>query len=123
MTACRNIRFAFFQPASRELLTILHFHLIDPIMVGKRKTDYVQFYTEISDIIQSVEGGRRSAFDPDEIEEEVREKERVQKVRPHHSHQPPGTDVCLLDQSRIPGFCEESPGALVSRIFRSESGI
>lgn len=77
---CRNIRYAFFQPASKELLTILHFQLIDPIMVGKRKTSYVQFFTEISDIVQTVEGGRRSAFDPDEIEDEIREKERIRKA-------------------------------------------
>lgn len=77
----RNIRFAFFQPAHKEPLTILHFHLIDPIMVGKKKTIYVQFFTEIGDVVQTVDGGRRSAYDPDEIEEEIQEKERVQKVR------------------------------------------
>lgn len=77
----KNIRFAFFQPASKELMTILHFHLHDPIMVGKKITSYIQFYSEITDIVQTVEGGRRSAFDPDEIEEEIREKERVHKVR------------------------------------------
>ena len=49
-------------------------------MVGKKKTSYVQFFTEISDVVHTVEGGRRSAFDPDEIEEEVQEKLRVQKV-------------------------------------------
>eukprot|EP00210_Caulerpa_lentillifera_P002529 g2426.t1 len=76
----KNIRFAFFQPASKELLTILHFQLHDPIMVGKKITSYIQFYSEITDIVQTVEGGRRSTFDPDEIEEELREKERVHKI-------------------------------------------
>jgi hypothetical protein len=29
----RNIRHAFFQPAENEMMTLLHFHLNDPIMV------------------------------------------------------------------------------------------
>ena len=28
------------------MVTLVHFHLINPIMVGKKKTNDVQFYTE-----------------------------------------------------------------------------
>ncbi len=38
----RNIRHAFFQPAENEMVTILHFHLINPIMLGNKKTKDVQ---------------------------------------------------------------------------------
>jgi nucleosome binding factor SPN SPT16 subunit len=40
----RNIKHAFFQPAEKEMITILHFHLHNYIMVGTKKTNNVQFY-------------------------------------------------------------------------------
>jgi hypothetical protein len=43
---CRNIRHAFFQPAEKEMITLVHFHLRDAIMVGKKKANDIQFYTE-----------------------------------------------------------------------------
>lgn len=43
----RNIRYAFFQPAENDMITILHFHLINPIMIGNKKTKDVQFYCEV----------------------------------------------------------------------------
>lgn len=30
---CRNIKHAFFQPADNEMITLVHFHLTNPIMV------------------------------------------------------------------------------------------
>jgi nucleosome binding factor SPN SPT16 subunit len=50
----RNIRHAFFQPAEKEMITILHFHLHNPIMIGNKKTKDVQFYVEV--------GGRTAAL-------------------------------------------------------------
>ncbi|CAD7701780.1 unnamed protein product [Ostreobium quekettii] len=76
----RNIRFAFFQPAENEMITLVHFHLHNPIMVGKKKTKDVQFYTEVMDVVQTLDGNRRSMYDPDEIEEEQRERDRCIKV-------------------------------------------
>ncbi|KAL6005554.1 FACT complex subunit spt16 [Asimina triloba] len=75
-----NIKHAFFQPAEKEMVTILHFHLHNHIMVGNRKTKDVQFYVEVMDIVQTLGGGKRSAYDPDEIEEEQRERERKNKI-------------------------------------------
>lgn len=43
----RNIRHAFFQPAEKEMITLVHFHLRDAIMVGKKKAVDIQFYTEV----------------------------------------------------------------------------
>ena len=76
----RNIRHAFFQPAENEVVTILHFHLNDPIMMGNKKTKDVQFYAEVMDVVQTLEGGRRALHDPDELEEEQRERERRNKI-------------------------------------------
>ncbi|GMP39846.1 hypothetical protein CsSME_00010531 [Camellia sinensis var. sinensis] len=69
-----NIKHAFFQPAEREMITLLHFHLHNHIMVGNKKTKDVQFYVEVMDVVQTLGGGKRSAYDPDEIEEEQRER-------------------------------------------------
>lgn len=43
----RNIRHAIWQSAEKELITLLHLHLHNPIMVGKKKVKDVQFYTEV----------------------------------------------------------------------------
>ncbi|KAJ4952611.1 hypothetical protein NE237_029443 [Protea cynaroides] len=71
-----NIKHAFFQPAEKEMITLLHFHLHNHIMVGNKKTKDVQFYVEVMDVVQNLGGGKRSANDPDEIEEEQRERDR-----------------------------------------------
>eukprot|EP00891_Asterochloris_glomerata_P001119 jgi/Astpho2/1119/Aster-07668 len=76
----RNIKHAFFQPAENEMICLLHFNLKNPIMVGKKKTQDVQFFTEVMDSVQTLDGGRRSMYDPDEIEEEQREREQRNKI-------------------------------------------
>ncbi|KAG0492646.1 hypothetical protein HPP92_005733 [Vanilla planifolia] len=75
-----NIKHAFFQPAEREMITLLHFRLHNHIMVGNKKTLDIQFYVEVMDVVQTLGSGRRSALDPDEIEEEQRERERKNKI-------------------------------------------
>ncbi|KAJ6809960.1 FACT complex subunit SPT16-like [Iris pallida] len=75
-----NIKHAFFQPAEREMITLLHFHLHNHIMVSNKKTKDVQFFVEVMDVVQTLGGGRRSAMDPDEIEEEQRERDRKNKI-------------------------------------------
>jgi hypothetical protein len=77
---CRNIKHAFFQPAENEMITLVHFHLIDPIMVGKKKTQDVQFYTEVMESVQTLDVGRRNAHDVDELDEEQRERDMRNKV-------------------------------------------
>lgn len=75
-----NIKHAFFQPAERDMITLLHFHLYNEIMVGNKKTRDVQFYTEVMDVVDSVGPKRCSAWDPDEIEEEQRERARRKEI-------------------------------------------
>ena len=49
-------------------------------MVGNKKTSHVQFYTEVMDTHQTLDAGRRSMYDPDEIEEEQRERDARNKA-------------------------------------------
>ena len=70
----KNIKLAFFQPAEKEIMVLIHFHLHDPIMIGKKKTQDVQFYVEVMEASYSLDNTRRSGYDPDELEEEQRER-------------------------------------------------
>ena len=56
----RNVKHAFYQPAENEMITLVHFHLTNSIMVGKKKTNDVQFYAEVMDSVQTLDAGRRS---------------------------------------------------------------
>ena len=70
----KNIKLAFFQAAEKEILVLIHFHLHDPIMIGKKKTKDVQFYVEVMEASYSLDNAKRSGYDPDELEEEQRER-------------------------------------------------
>ncbi|KAM0043632.1 putative peptidase M24, FACT complex subunit Spt16 domain, FACT complex subunit Spt16 lobe [Helianthus debilis subsp. tardiflorus] len=48
-----NIKHTFFQPAEKEMITLLHFHLHNHIMVGNKKTKDIQFYVEVMDVVQT----------------------------------------------------------------------
>lgn len=54
--------------------------------MGKKKSADVQFYTEVMDSVQTIEGGRRSMYDPDELEEEQRERDMRNKARAAAQH-------------------------------------
>jgi nucleosome binding factor SPN SPT16 subunit len=70
-----NIKHAIFQPCESEIMVLIHFHLKNPIMVGKKKQQDIQFFTEVVDASQAVDVGRRSMYDPDEMDDEQRERQ------------------------------------------------
>jgi nucleosome binding factor SPN SPT16 subunit len=72
-----NVRHAFFQPAKNELITVIHLHLRNDIMIGKKKARDVQFYTEVMEASQALDS-RFQAFDG--IEEEQRERELLNRI-------------------------------------------
>lgn len=74
-----NIKHLFFQPCKDELIVIIHCHLKNPIMIGKKKTFDVQFYREASDIAFDETGGRKRRYrygDEDELQQEQEERRR-----------------------------------------------
>ncbi|XRB18595.1 FACT complex subunit [Pseudoscourfieldia marina] len=75
-----NIKHAIFQPCEKDLITLIHFHLHNPIMIGKKKITDVQFYTEVVEGTVALDGGRRSMYDPDEIDEERKDRERKNRI-------------------------------------------
>lgn len=70
----KNLKNCFYQPAQKEHLVLLHFHLKDGIMVGKKRHNDVQFYVEVVEQSYALDGARRGGYDPDELEEEQRER-------------------------------------------------
>ncbi|KAI9468691.1 FACT complex subunit spt16 [Coemansia sp. RSA 1290] len=78
-----NVRHLFFQPCDRELLVLIHLHLKNPVMLGKKKTQDIQFYREASDAAFDETGNRRRRIrygDEDEIEAEQDELRRRRQL-------------------------------------------
>jgi len=82
-----RIEHIIFQPCEeRALLVIIHFNLKEPIMVGKRKSQDIQFFAECGNLTEDLslrgQQSRRAAnvHDPDEILEEEREREWKQRL-------------------------------------------
>jgi len=74
-----NVKHLFFQPCQHELIVIIHVHLKDPILIGKKKTKDVQFYREATDIQFDETGNRKRKFrygDEEEFEQEQEERRR-----------------------------------------------
>ncbi|RUS30293.1 hypothetical protein BC938DRAFT_479592 [Jimgerdemannia flammicorona] len=74
-----NIRHLFFQPCDNELIVLLHFHLKNPVILGKKKTKDIQFYREASDAQFDETGNRKRRYhygDEDELESEQEERRR-----------------------------------------------
>lgn len=74
-----NVAHLFFQPCDNELIVLIHFHLKNPIMIGKRKTKDVQFYREASEMAFDETGNKKRRYrygDEDELEQEQEERRR-----------------------------------------------
>ncbi|KAJ3410484.1 FACT complex subunit spt16 [Chytridiales sp. JEL 0842] len=74
-----NIKHLFFQPCDGELIVVLHIHLKNEIMVGKKKTKDVQFYREVTDASFDETGNRKRRYnhgDEDEFAAEQEERQR-----------------------------------------------
>lgn len=63
----KNIKHAFFQPCDNQLIILVHFHLYRPIMLGKKRSYDIQFYTEAGLVAEDLDF-RRRGNDEDEIE-------------------------------------------------------
>lgn len=84
-----NVKHLFFQPCDHEVMVIIHAHLANPIVIGKRKTQDVQFFREATDVSYDDTGNRKRRYrygDEDEIEQEQEERRlRKQLNREFHA--------------------------------------
>ncbi|GMI35190.1 hypothetical protein TeGR_g3113, partial [Tetraparma gracilis] len=75
-----NIKNALYQPCEKELMVLVHFNLKNPIMIGKKKQENVQFFTEVVEASEQVDGNKRSMYDPDEMDDEQRQRQLRKKL-------------------------------------------
>jgi len=75
-----NIKHAIYQPCENEIMVLIHFHLRNPIMLGKKRQKDIQVFTEVVDASLQVDAGRRSMYDPDEMDDEQRERQLRKKL-------------------------------------------
>ncbi|KAI9880467.1 MAG: FACT complex subunit spt16 [Pleopsidium flavum] len=74
-----NVKHLFFQPCAHELIVLIHVHLKNPVMIGKKKTKDVQFYREATDMQFDETGNRKRKHrygDEEEFEQEQEERRR-----------------------------------------------
>lgn len=74
-----NVQNFFFQPCNHEMVVLIHIHLKNPIMVGKKKTKDIQFYREVVDSNFDETGNRKRRHnygDEDELMAEQEERKR-----------------------------------------------
>lgn len=74
-----NIKHAFFQPCDNEMIILLHFHLKNPVLWGKKKHLDIQFYTEVGEITTDL-GKYHHMQDRDDIQNEQMEREMRKKL-------------------------------------------
>ncbi|NXH42348.1 SP16H protein, partial [Dicaeum eximium] len=75
-----NIKHAVFQPCDGEMIIVLHFHLKNDIMFGKKRHRDVQFYTEVGEITTDL-GKHQHMHDRDDLYAEQMEREMRHKLK------------------------------------------
>ncbi|KAA0199288.1 FACT complex subunit [Fasciolopsis buskii] len=76
-----NIKHAFYQPCDGEMIILLHFHLKNAIMYGKKKQEDVQFYTEVGELTTDLSKAHSRLQDRDDLEAEQREREMREEIK------------------------------------------
>lgn len=75
-----NIKHGFYMPCDGEMIILLHFHLKNAIMFGKKKHIDVQFYTEVGEITTDL-GKHQHMHDRDDLAAEQAERELRHKLK------------------------------------------
>jgi len=75
-----NIKHSIFQPCDKEMIMVLHFHLKNGIMIGKKRHVDVQFYIEVGEITTDI--NRTSNLrDRDDLYAEQQEREQRHRLK------------------------------------------
>lgn len=75
----KNVLHAFVQKAENDYLTILHLHLRNPIMLGKKKAQDVQFCVEVVEMSQALDA-RSARYGRDDLAQEQHERQQKRKL-------------------------------------------
>eukprot|EP01084_Bolivina_argentea_P023878 44596_1 len=97
-----NIKLCIFQPCEgHDTKVVLHFHLKNSILVGRKAHRDIQVFTEAMDSTVNLDAGNHSHYDPDEILEEQRDRQLKKKLN----------------------FAFKDFAAKISKVAQKESGI
>ncbi|XP_046843723.1 FACT complex subunit SPT16-like [Xenia sp. Carnegie-2017] len=80
-----NIKHAFFQPCDHEMIILIHFHLKNAIIIGKKKYRDIQYYTEVGEITTDL-GKNQHMHDRDDLQAEQAERELRQRLKAAFKH-------------------------------------
>ena len=76
-----NIKNAIYAPCKESDERVLfHFSFKTPLMIGKKKSYTCQFFAQIVEASTQISGSSRSMHDPDELDEEQRERRLKKKL-------------------------------------------
>ncbi len=78
-----NVKYGIYQPCEDEHVVLLHFHLRNPILIGKKKHRDIQFFTELVESSEALEARGRNDYDPDEMGAEAKERAMRATVNKH----------------------------------------
>lgn len=76
-----NIKHAFFQPCDGEMIILLHFHLKNAVLIGKKKHFDIQFYTEVGEITSDLGKNLNITNEKDELDSEQAERELRNRLK------------------------------------------
>eukprot|EP00484_Ammonia_sp_Unknown_P023047 CAMPEP_0197039880 /NCGR_PEP_ID=MMETSP1384-20130603/16638_1 /TAXON_ID=29189 /ORGANISM="Ammonia sp." /LENGTH=1132 /DNA_ID=CAMNT_0042470547 /DNA_START=51 /DNA_END=3449 /DNA_ORIENTATION=- len=74
-----NIKNAFLQKSKNTTAVIIHFHLKNPILIGKKPSAHVQVYRDVIERFEELGRGRRR-YDYDGMRAEQEEQKRIKKT-------------------------------------------
>lgn len=126
-----NVRHLIFQKCDGTIHdVILHMTLISPILVNKRRCKDLSFYMTIIDSSQALDESRRNMYDPDEVDEEQRQRklrkrlnkqfyEFAQKVTKHVAKYAPDVAFPKLDAPYFDLSFQGTPNKEMVRISPS----
>ncbi len=76
-----NIKHCFYQPCDEEMIILLHFHLKNAMVVGKKKVQDIQFFTESGVMTEDLTENRTGRYaDFDETEQDEMERQHRKKL-------------------------------------------
>ncbi|CAJ0956558.1 unnamed protein product, partial [Mesorhabditis belari] len=99
-----NIRHAFFQPCDNEMIILLHFHLKNPVLWGKKIYGDIQFFTEVEEITTNL-GKYPHIQDRDAVASEQMKREMLnQTFQAFCDEVLKPTSSCLVNLTESPVF-------------------
>jgi nucleosome binding factor SPN SPT16 subunit len=81
-------------------MVLVHINRKNPNKNGKKKQENVQFFTEVVEASEQVDGNKRSMYDPDEMDDEQRQRQLRKKLNEAFKEVSP-SEVRAVQHTRV----------------------